>query len=212
MKPKDLKRKIKKLGPWRHDIDLGSFSTFDVAESVGPHSNIGHPEPRWEYIKQFLPEEKGKALDVGCNAGGVSFRLEKEGWDVTGIDCFQDFELKTHPLRQAKLCKQVLDSEVKFIDANVLEYLPKKKFDLMVALGVLYHMADSNEGDKRELEEKFVDVMVDSEPTRIIIETKPRKWLGEYIENKGWELLVNKMPWETPKGSRQVVVANGYNS
>jgi len=206
MKVEELKNKVKELGPWRHDIDLGPFSTFDVASATSSRKrNIRHPILRWRYIKQFLPVKPTTVLDIGCNAGGISFKLEEKGWDVVGIENGQDFKI-SNPLEQAEFCKKVLDSEVEFIKADALDYLPKE-FDVIVALGVLYHITDVPERDDEGWEKKFVDLCVESAEKGIIFETQPRPWLGKHLEEKGMEVICDKSKSETPLGSRQVTVA-----
>jgi len=209
MKIRELKDKVRELGPWRHDVDLGPFSTFDVASATSSRKrNIRHPILRWRYIKQFLPLKPTTALDIGCNAGGISFKLEEKGWDVVGIENAQDFKI-SNPYKQATFCKEVLDSEVKFIETDAFDYLPEE-FDIIVALGVLYHITDvpgRDEKNKEKWEKEFVDLCVESAEKGVIFETQPRLWLGEYLEEKGMKIVCDKPKSETPLGSRQVTVA-----
>jgi len=209
MKVKELKEKVRELEPWRHDIDLGPFSTFDVASVSSPRKrNMRHPILRWRYIKQFLPFKPTTALDVGCNAGGISFKLEEKGWDVVGIENGQDFKV-SNPYEQALLCKEALGSEVEFIETDAFDYLPKK-FDIVVALGVLYHITDvprRNEKNKEEWEKEFADLCVESAQKGVIFETQPRPWLAGHLEEKGMKVICDKSKSETPLGSRQVTVA-----
>jgi len=206
MRVKELRNKVEELGPWRHDIDLGPFSTFDVAQATSSRKrNMRHPILRWRYIKQFLPVKPTTVLDIGCNAGGISFKLEEKGWNVVGIENGQDFKI-SNPLEQAVFCKEVLDSEVEFIEADAIDYLPEE-FDVIVALGVLYHITDVPERDDEDWEKKFVDLCVESAKKGIIFETQPRPWLGKHLEEKGMEVICDRPKSETPLGSRQVTVA-----
>jgi len=206
MKVEELRNKVKELEPWRHDIDLGPFSTFDVASATSSRKrDIRHPVLRWRYIKQFLPVKPTTVLDVGCNAGGISFKLEEKGWDVVGIENGQDFKI-SNPLEQAEFCKEVLGSEVEFAEADAFDYLPRK-FDIIVALGVLYHVTDVPERNDEDWEEKFVDLCVESAEKGVIFETQPRTWLRSHLEKKGMEVICDKPKSETPLGSRQVTVA-----
>jgi len=206
VKVEELKERVKELEPWRHDIDLGPFSTFDVASTTSPRKrDMRHPVLRWRYIKQFLPFKPTTALDIGCNAGGISFKLEEKGWDVVGIENGQDFKV-SNPYEQAMFCKKVLDSEVEFVEADAFDYLPKE-FDIIVALGVLYHITDVPERDDEGWEKKFVDLCAKSAKKGIIFETQPRTWLRKHLEKKGMEVICDKPKSETPLGSRQVTVA-----
>lgn len=204
----NLREKVRGLEPWRHNIDLGPFTTFEVARSRGPNKDIHHPKPRWNYVKQWLPEEPGTALDIGCNAGCISFELEALGWKVTGIDNCMDERLGCtgNPIKQANLCKDVFNSNVTFIETGAMEYLPCK-FDLIVALCILYHISETGDKDRdTEMEKQFVDKMIESARERIIIETTKRSWLRDYLREQPVEIIAHKSPSQTPEGSRQVVV------
>jgi len=170
--------------------------------------NMRHPILRWRYIKQFLPIEPTTALDIGCNAGGISFKLEEKGWDVVGIENGQDFKVSS-PYKQAMFCKEILGSKAEFVQTDAFNYLPKE-FDIILALGVLYHITDvpeRKEEDEEEWEKKFVDLCVESAQKGVIFETQPRSWLGEYLEEKDMKIVCDMPKSETPLGSRQVTVA-----
>lgn len=195
-----LRDRVVELSPWRHDIDLGEFSTFEVGETVGPGAEYGHPEPRWQHIKTYLPSEPGAVVDLGCNAGGIAFRLERAGWEVTAVDVETE---------QAAFCAEVLESGIELVNADVAEWLPRTDaFDVVLALGLLYHIPEVAPSGLRDVEAemRFVDACLETATDRVIIETDTRQWLSEYVEKAGSEVLVDDDGIGTPKGVRQVFV------
>lgn len=196
----ELRERVAELGPWRHDVDLGPFTTFEVAETVGPSAKHGHPGPRWEYVRQYLPAEPGTAADLGCSAGGIAFRLERAGWEVTAVDV---------DTQQAAFCAEVLESGIELVNADVTEWLPQTDaFDVVLALGLLYHIPGVAPSGLRDVEAemRFVDACLETATDRVIIETDTRQWLSEYVEKAGGEVLVDDDGIGTPKGVRQVFV------
>lgn len=191
---------VELLGPWRHDIDLGPFSTFDVAEAKGPYHELGHPEPRWAAVREYLPDDGETAVDLGCSAGGISFLLEAEGWAVTGVDASDD------ELAQATLCKFVRDSTVEFVQADVRDYLADAAPDLVVACGILYHMG-SDLGDRNTpAEQDFLDQLIASGAERVLIETNTTPWLDDYLQSSAAAVRTSLTHHHTRDGVRQFAV------
>lgn len=192
----EIRAKVLSLGPWRHDIDLGPFSTFDVGKSVGPFAKLGHPEPRYQFGRLFMPDPPASVLDVGCNAGGVSFRAEADGYGpVMGVDSgvdpglrvpnpdlFDDDTSETRgfwstspgPLKQAEFCKEVRDSDARFFEFDAVNDDVSEMFaaDLVLAYGILYHVHKAVEDrDRRAVEEAFLDDLFEMAHRRVLIET-----------------------------------------
>lgn len=201
---------VRELEPWRHNIDLGEFTTFEVAESVGPFSSINHPQPRAEEIIKHIPVGEYSLLDIGCNAGGISFMIEEErpDYSIDGVDAYLDKELTVNPLIQAFLCKYIRDSDVNFIEYDALEYLNLGvEYNIIIASGILYHIR-SNGDRNTEMEKKFVDLIADSSDI-FIIETDPTGWLKEYMEYKGINVIRHNSIDDARDGVRQFMVAGG---
>jgi len=208
-----LREQVKELGPWRHDIDLGEFSTFDVAESIGPCVNLDHPQDRYRFLRQFFPDAAETVVDLGCNAGGMSFALERDDRDVTGVDCDinvarNDNDTEVNPLDQAQFCKDVLSSSVTLVETDVTEWLPRpNEYDVVLASAILYHVPHA-EPDKRDVDAEmdFVSDCIKTARSRVVLETDSRQWLGPYAESVGANVVYDGLMRETPPSCRQVVV------
>ena len=77
MSKEELKEKIKEIGPWRHDIDLGNGIRTRDDNLPGRK-----PEKRWKsLISKMFPEDMSglSVLDVGCNSGFYSVKMKQRG-------------------------------------------------------------------------------------------------------------------------------------
>lgn len=87
-----------------------------------------------------LPETlKGlRVLDIGARDGFFSFECERRGAEVVAIDCAPAETTGFNVVRD------LFSSKLTCIRANVYEITPERfgKFDLILFLGVLYHLRD----------------------------------------------------------------------
>ena len=134
--PRNLLARIRTLDPWFHDIDLGP----ELKTKLGPCADepLNHPKPTWELLRPHLPADlSGRSvLDVGCNAGFYSFETKRLGAKrVLGVDS------QRREIAQARLAAQVLGLDVTFQRSSVydLSIADIGQFDLVLALGLLYH-------------------------------------------------------------------------
>jgi tRNA (mo5U34)-methyltransferase len=110
-------------------------------EQTAPDHPLGDfPAGKWARLGPALPADlQGcRALDVGCNAGFYTFELARRGADVLGIDH------DPHYLRQAHWARSQLgefSGSIEFRELGVYD-LPSigETFDLVLFLGVLYHL------------------------------------------------------------------------
>lgn len=128
-----LQRRIDELKPWFHNMNLGGIWT-------APDHFLGdYPAAKFERFAPHLPKSlKGKSvLDIGCNAGFYSIEMKRRGADrVLAID-FDD-----RYLDQAKLASEVLgfdDIEFRKLDVYNVGAIGEK-FDVVIFMGVLYHL------------------------------------------------------------------------
>lgn len=87
-----------------------------------------------ELILSFLKRfsfPRAKVLDVGCGMGGLMLYLQKNGFKVQGIDCYQG---------AVKFCQQ-RGLAVKKSGAESLPY-PKNRFDLIIASELIEHLKE----------------------------------------------------------------------
>jgi|SRR5436190_5980883 len=127
-----LEQRIRALGDWFHNIDLGGVQT-------APDHFLGdYPRVKWERFRRGIPEDlRGKTvLDIGCNAGFYSVEMKRRGADrVLGID-FDD-----RYLAQARLAAEALGFDIEFRKLSVYDvHKLGERFDLVLFLGVFYHL------------------------------------------------------------------------
>jgi tRNA (mo5U34)-methyltransferase len=138
-----LRKKVEAIG-WYHTIDLGQGV-------VTPgRFNIHDRLPEYGFPERL---DGRTVLDVGAFDGAFSFEAERRGAArVVASDSFVWYDHPPHPdhpLTTGKagfeLARQVLGSRVEDREIDVLDLSPQAlggTFDLVLFLGVLYHMRD----------------------------------------------------------------------
>jgi tRNA (mo5U34)-methyltransferase len=130
--PDRLREEIAALGPWFHNIDLGGVQT-------APGHFLGdYPAVKWRRFAHAIPADfTGKTvLDIGCNGGFYSLEMKRRGAArVLGIDHDADY------LKQARFAADVTGLDVEFAQLSVYDVgTLGERFDLVLFLGVLYHL------------------------------------------------------------------------
>jgi tRNA (mo5U34)-methyltransferase len=106
---------------------------------TAPSHYLGdYPAVKWRSFAEAISRDlTGKSvLDIGCNAGFYSMEMKRRGAArVLGLDSDEEY------LAQARFAAEVTGLEIEFrrmsvYDVGVLE----EKFDLVLFLGVLYHL------------------------------------------------------------------------
>lgn len=130
--PEEIKRRVDELGPWFHNIDLNGVAT-------APGHFLGdYPSVKWRRFADAIPQDlAGKTvLDIGCNGGFYSIEMKRRGAKrVVGIDSDDDY------LAQARFAAEVMGAEIEFRKMSVYDVEKlKEKFDIVLFMGVLYHL------------------------------------------------------------------------
>lgn len=129
----DLRSKIAALAPWFHNIDLNGIET-------APDHFLGdYPRTKFARFADAVPADLGgkSVLDIGCNAGFYAIEMMRRGAArVVGIDSDDRY------LAQARLASATLGfSDIEFRKLDVYQVgALGERFDLVVFMGVLYHL------------------------------------------------------------------------
>jgi tRNA (mo5U34)-methyltransferase len=128
----EIRRRVEALGDWFHDMDLGGVRT------APNHFLWGYPGNKFRHFAHVVPADlTGKTvLDIGCNAGFYSLEMKRRGAArVLGIDSDDRY------LAQARLASEVTELEAEFRNLSVYEVgALGERFDLVIFMGVLYHL------------------------------------------------------------------------
>jgi tRNA (mo5U34)-methyltransferase len=132
LSPDEIRREVKALGPWFHNIELGGVAT-------APEHFLGdYPAVKWRRFEHALPADlSGKTvLDIGCNGGFYSIEMKRRGADrVLAVDIDPDY------LRQARFAAHIVGADVEFAQLSVYDVAALgERFDVVLFLGVLYHL------------------------------------------------------------------------
>ena len=127
-----ISRRIAELGDWFHNMDLGGVQT------APNHFLHDYPRNKFSRFAHALPADlTGKSvLDIGCNAGFYSLEMKRRGAErVLGVDSDDRY------LDQARLAAEVNGADIEFRKLSVYDLAALgEKFDLVIFMGVLYHL------------------------------------------------------------------------
>jgi tRNA (mo5U34)-methyltransferase len=128
----DIERRVRELGTWFHNIDLGGVKT-------APDHFLGdYPANKWSRFADALPQDlRGRTvLDIGCNAGFYSIEMKRRGAErVVAIDHDETY------LRQGCFAAAACGAEIEFRKLSVYDVARLgERFDIVLFMGVLYHL------------------------------------------------------------------------
>lgn len=128
----DLRASIHALAPWFHNFRFGDIET-------APDHFLGdYPRVKWERFAHAVPADLHGAtvLDIGCNAGFYSIEMKRRGADrVLGID------VDARYLAQARLAAELCGVDLELRRMSVYDIAAlQERFDIVLFLGVLYHL------------------------------------------------------------------------
>lgn len=127
-----IAKRAEELGPWFHNLKLRGVQT-------APGHFLGdYPAFKWATFARVVPADlTGKTvLDVGCCAGFYALEMKRRGADrVVGIDSDDGF------LAQARFAADVEGLDIEYRNLSVYDVgALGEKFDLVIFMGVLYHL------------------------------------------------------------------------
>jgi tRNA (mo5U34)-methyltransferase len=130
--PERIHDRVRELGNWFQNLDLHGIRT-------APEHFLGnYPEVKWRRFAHAIPEDlRGKTvLDIGCNAGFYSIEMKRRGAErVLGVDFDPAY------LAQARFAAEVLGLDIEFQQLSVYDVAGLgEKFDVVIFMGVLYHL------------------------------------------------------------------------
>ncbi|MGE5486400.1 MAG: TIGR04290 family methyltransferase [bacterium] len=127
-----IRRRVAELGEWFHNMDLRGVQT-------APDHFLGdYPAVKWRTFQHTIAENlRGRTvLDIGCNAGYYSLEMKRRGADrVVAIDSDEGY------LAQARFAAEVTGLDIDFRLMSVYDVAKLgERFDIVLFLGVLYHL------------------------------------------------------------------------
>jgi tRNA (mo5U34)-methyltransferase len=128
----ELRRRTEQLGPWFHNMEIGGVRT-------APGHFLGdYPAVKFKRFAHVIPADlSGKSvLDIGCNGGFYSLEMKRRGASrVLAIDVDEVY------LAQARFAAEVTGLDIEFARLSVYDVgALGERFDLVVFMGVLYHL------------------------------------------------------------------------
>lgn len=125
----EIQKKIASVPFWFHQIEV-------APGIITPGVDRTPEKAKWIQLPDDLSGKR--VLDIGTYDGYFAFECEKRGAVVLAIDTIP------YGVAGFKVVKEILDSKVEFRNASVYDLNPNDfgEFDLVLYLGVLYHLRD----------------------------------------------------------------------
>ena len=132
MSAAETQKRIEELGAWFQNLNLNGVQT-------APNHFLGdYPAVKFASFADAIPQDlTGKSvLDIGCNAGFYSLEMKRRGADrVLGVDFDERY------LAQARFAAEVRGVDIEFRQLSVYDVGSLgETFDLVIFMGVLYHL------------------------------------------------------------------------
>lgn len=132
LSPAEIRQKVEALGPWFHNLDLRGVHTAPA------HFLGDYPAVKWRRFAAAVPQDLAakSVLDIGCNAGFYAMEMKRRGAArVLGLDSNEEY------LAQARFAARVNALDIEFRRMSVYDVAALgEKFDVVLFLGVLYHL------------------------------------------------------------------------
>lgn len=139
MRPEEVRAQIEANQPWEYTFDLSGEFTRPLDEVTTPEWRFHRY--RVDLINQMLQRvykerfHELDVLDVACHCGPFSLDMAARGArQVHGID------LREENIAQANFLKQLYGVENCHFEVGDAEHLPEREYDIILNLGLLYHV------------------------------------------------------------------------
>ena len=145
----ELRERLAALGPWYVPFAVGDgVNTIEFTDDFGSAIFADDNAMRMQFrseliggtIEQLFGPELGECsvLDIGCNSGWFSFDLAERGArSVDGVD------LRAHNIEQARFLSEYFGlAQTHFDVADATAFDDDRQWDIVLNLGVLYHVTD----------------------------------------------------------------------
>jgi tRNA (mo5U34)-methyltransferase len=182
----EIAQHVSSLGEWFQNMNLGGVWT-------APNHALGnYPAEKWKRFEHAIPSDlTGKTvLDIGCNAGFYSLEMKRRGASrVLGIDFDSMY------LEQARLAARLSGQDIEFREMSVYDVARLgEKFDVVLFMGVLYHLRHPLLALDLIREHAARDMMIFQSMQRgskAVAEVKPDYsfWETEPFERAGYPVL-----------------------
>jgi SAM-dependent methyltransferase len=148
MPDEGLRERLAALGPWYVPFALGDVNTMEFTDDFGSAIFADDNAMRMQFrteliggtIERLFGDELGdmSVLDIGCNSGWFSFDIAHRGARrVDGVD------LREHNIEQARFLGDYFGLEQTHFDvADATAFDDDRQWDVVLNLGVLYHVTD----------------------------------------------------------------------
>ena len=139
METEAVREQIPKLEPWEYTLDLSGVKTREIDEVTRPEWRFHRF--RVDLIAETLARLLGdrmlevELLDIACHCGVFSLELAARGARaVRGVD------LRPENIAQARFLQRLYGIDNCTFEVGDAEYLPKREYDVILNLGLLYHV------------------------------------------------------------------------
>jgi 2-polyprenyl-3-methyl-5-hydroxy-6-metoxy-1,4-benzoquinol methylase len=160
---------IRKFDAWHYDFrfDNGLSFSAELGQAKMTVEQAERPLLRFRHFMPYCVQAVGgslagkRVLDIACNSGFWSLQCALLGATVVGFDARPEL------IEQAELMKSAVHGELD-IDFRVLDFWEMTpsalggKFDVVLNLGILYHLPDPFEALRRTLAMTHRSVLLDT--------------------------------------------------
>lgn len=133
----EQKRAFVDSSAWFHKINIGDgIITPGLEDMPGTLARVAIPDDLTGL----------SVLDIGANDGYYAFECERRGASrVVALDLWDRKYDNTRVIENIEFCKEVFNSNIEIVQSDFLDY-DGGQFDVVLFMGVLYHLQDMMAG------------------------------------------------------------------